>query len=137
MVLSVLPRTLKSFNLDEQIDSLDKQDILYLLIQKFAGIDLHPTVVPNTEMGSIFEELIRKFSEQSNETAGEHFTPREVVRLMVDLLLTDDADILAKGSVIKTMLDPACGTGGMVIRRRGAAPRTLIQRRSWSRSEKR
>ena len=65
-------------------------------------------------MGSIFEELIRKFSEQSNETAGEHFTPREVVRLMVDLLLTDDADILTQGSVIKTMLDPACGTGGML-----------------------
>ncbi len=106
--------TFESYKFDDQIDYLDKQDILYLLIQKFAAIDLHPNVVPNTEMGSIFEELIRKFSEQSNETAGEHFTPREVVRLMVDLLLTDDADILTKGSVIKTMLDPACGTGGML-----------------------
>jgi type I restriction enzyme M protein len=106
--------TFESYKFDDQIDYLDKQDILYLLIQKFAAIDLHPNVVPNTEMGSIFEELIRKFSEQSNETAGEHFTPREVVRLMVDLLLTDDADTLTKGSVIKTMLDPACGTGGML-----------------------
>jgi type I restriction enzyme M protein len=106
--------TFESYKFDDQIDYLDKQDILYLLVQKFAAIDLHPNVVPNTEMGSIFEELIRKFSEQSNETAGEHFTPREVVRLMVDLLLTDDADTLTKGSVIKTMLDPACGTGGML-----------------------
>ena len=106
--------TFESYKFDDQIDYLDKQDILYLLIQKFATIDLHPKVIPNTEMGSIFEELIRKFSEQSNETAGEHFTPREVVRLMVDLLLMDDADTLTKGSVIKTMLDPACGTGGML-----------------------
>jgi type I restriction enzyme M protein len=106
--------TFESYKFDDQIDYLDRQDILYLLIQKFANIDLHPNVVHNTEMGSIFEELIRKFSEQSNETAGEHFTPREVVRLMVDLLLVDDADTLTKGSVIKTMLDPACGTGGML-----------------------
>jgi type I restriction enzyme M protein len=106
--------TFESYKFDDQIDYLDKQDILYLLVQKFAAIDLHPNVVPNTEMGSIFEELIRKFSEQSNETAGEHFTPREVVRLMVDLLLMDDSDVLTKGSVIKTMLDPACGTGGML-----------------------
>jgi type I restriction enzyme M protein len=106
--------TFESYKFDDQIDYLDRQDILYLLVQKFAAIDLHPKVVPNTEMGSIFEELIRKFSEQSNETAGEHFTPREVVRLMVDLLLIDDADALTKGSVIKTMLDPACGTGGML-----------------------
>ncbi len=106
--------TFESYKFDDQIDYLDKQDILYLLIQKFAAIDLHPSVVPNPEMGSIFEELIRRFSEQSNETAGEHFTPREVVRLMVDLLLIDDAEALTKGSVIKTMLDPACGTGGML-----------------------
>ena len=106
--------TFESYKFDDQIDYLDKQDILYLLIQKFASVDLHPDIVPNPEMGSIFEELIRRFSEQSNETAGEHFTPREVVRLMVDLLLMDDADILTKGSVIKTILDPACGTGGML-----------------------
>jgi type I restriction enzyme M protein len=106
--------TFEAFKFEDHIDYLDKQDLLYLLIQKFAGIDLHPNVVPPTQMGSIFEELIRKFSEQSNEEAGEHFTPRDVVRLMVDLLVTDDADLLTKGSVVKTILDPACGTGGML-----------------------
>jgi type I restriction enzyme M protein len=106
--------TFEAFDFDRQIDYLDKQDLLYLLVQKFASIDLHPNVVKNSEMGSIFEELIRKFSEQSNETAGEHFTPREVVHLMVNLLLGEDDDLLSKGSVIKTILDPACGTGGML-----------------------
>ena len=103
-----------AFKFDDQVDYLDRQELLYLLVQKFATIDLHPDAVPNTEMGSIFEELIRRFSEQSNETAGEHFTPREVVRLMVDLLLTDDAETLTEGSIVKTILDPACGTGGML-----------------------
>jgi len=103
-----------AFKFDDQVDYLDRQELLYLLVQKFATIDLHPAVVPNTEMGSIFEELIRRFSEQSNETAGEHFTPREVVRLMVDLLLTDDVETLTEGSIVKTILDPACGTGGML-----------------------
>jgi len=106
--------TFESFKFEDHIEYLDKQELLYLLIQKFAAIDLHPDVVANTEMGSIFEELIRKFSEQSNETAGEHFTPRDVVKLMVDLLVTDDADLLTKGSIVKTILDPACGTGGML-----------------------
>jgi type I restriction enzyme M protein len=106
--------TFESFKFEDHIDYLDKQELLYLLIQKFAAIDLHPNVVPNSEMGSIFEELIRKFSEQSNETAGEHFTPRDVVRLMVDVLVTDDSDLLTKGSIVKTILDPACGTGGML-----------------------
>src|SRR4029077_9969589 len=104
----------ESFKFEDHIEYLDKQDLLYLLIQKFASIDLHPNVVENPEMGSIFEELIRKFSEQSNETAGEHFTPRDVVKLMVDLLVTDDTDLLTKGSIVKTILDPACGTGGML-----------------------
>ena len=106
--------TFESFKFEDHIEYLDKQELLYLLIQKFAAIDLHPDVVANTEMGSIFEELIRKFSEQSNETAGEHFTPRDVVKLMVDLLVTDDTDLLTKGSIVKTILDPACGTGGML-----------------------
>jgi type I restriction enzyme M protein len=106
--------TFEAFKFDDHIDYLDKQGLLYLLVQKFAAVDFHPNVVPNSEMGSIFEDLIRRFSEQSNETAGEHFTPREVVRLMVDLLLTDDADTLTKGSIVKTILDPACGTGGML-----------------------
>jgi type I restriction enzyme M protein len=106
--------TFESFKFEDHIEYLDKQELLYLLVQKFATIDLHPDVVANTEMGSIFEELIRKFSEQSNETAGEHFTPRDVVKLMVDLLVTDDTDLLTKGSIVKTILDPACGTGGML-----------------------
>jgi type I restriction enzyme M protein len=106
--------TFESFKFEDHIEYLDKQELLYLLIQKFAAIDLHPDVVANTQMGSIFEELIRKFSEQSNETAGEHFTPRDVVKLMVDLLVTDDTDLLTRGSIVKTILDPACGTGGML-----------------------
>ena len=106
--------TFEAFKFDDHIDYLDRQGLLYLLIQRFATIDLHPATVPNTQMGSIFEELIRKFSEQSNETAGEHFTPRDVVRLMVDLLVTDDAELLSRGSIVKIILDPACGTGGML-----------------------
>ena len=88
--------------------------MLYLIIQKFSEIDLHPSKVNNIQMGYIFEELIRKFSELSNETAGEHFTPREVIRLMVNLLFMDDKDILTKEGIVKTLYDPACGTGGML-----------------------
>jgi type I restriction enzyme M protein len=103
------------FDFESQIDRLRKANILYQVVGKFAEIDLHPDVVTNTEMGYLYEELIRKFSELSNETAGEHFTPREVIRLMVDLLFIDDADdVLTKRGVIKTMCDPACGTGGML-----------------------
>ena len=82
---------------------------------KFADIDLHPDVVSNIEMGYLYEELIRRFSELSNETAGEHFTPREVIRLMVNLLfIDDDDDVLTKPGIVKTLFDPACGTGGML-----------------------
>ena len=85
------------------------------MIGKFADIDLHPEAVSNIEMGYLYEELIRKFSELSNETAGEHFTPREVIRLMVNLLFIDDADdVLTKPGIVKTLCDPACGTGGML-----------------------
>lgn len=102
------------FNFESQIDRLDKADLLYLVVSKFSEIDLHPERVSNHEMGYIFEELIRKFSEISNETAGEHFTPREVIRLMVNILFNEDDDLLRKESIIKTMYDPACGTGGML-----------------------
>lgn len=103
------------FDFESQVDRLRKANVLYQVVGKFAEIDLHPDVVSNTEMGYLYEELIRKFSELSNETAGEHFTPREVIRLMVDLLFIDDADdVLTKPGVIKTMCDPACGTGGML-----------------------
>ena len=102
------------FNFDTQIDRLDHHNLLYLVVARFADLDVRPEVVSNLEMGYIYEELIRKFSELSNETAGEHFTPREVIRLMVNLLLADDDELLTKPGVVKTMLDPACGTGGML-----------------------
>ncbi|MGF1472940.1 MAG: N-6 DNA methylase [Rubrobacteraceae bacterium] len=102
------------FDLDAQISRLDSSNLLYLVLGKFVDIDLGPENVSNTEMGYIYEELVRKFSELSNETAGEHFTPREVVELMVNLLFIEDDDLLSKPGTVKTMLDPACGTGGML-----------------------
>jgi type I restriction enzyme M protein len=104
----------ESFDLETQIARLDKADLLYLVISKFADLDLHPDSVSNLEMGYLYEELVRRFSELSNETAGEHFTPREVIRLMVDLLFAEDDDLLSKPGIVKTLLDPACGTGGML-----------------------
>ena len=88
--------------------------LLHKVIGKFADIDLHPDAVSNIEMGYLYEELIRRFSELSNETAGEHFTPREVIRLMVNLLFIDDEDVLTRPGIVKTLCDPACGTGGML-----------------------
>jgi len=88
--------------------------LLFLVAQKFAEVDLHPEVVSNADMGAVFEELIRKFAELSNETAGEHFTPREVIRLMVDLLFHGDDEALTKSGVIRTIVDPTAGTGGML-----------------------
>ncbi len=102
------------FNFDTQIDRLDQHNLLYLVVSRFADLDMSPDKVSNLEMGYIYEELIRKFSELSNETAGEHFTPREVIRLMVNLLLADDDELLTAPGIVKTMLDPACGTGGML-----------------------
>ncbi|MTD44856.1 N-6 DNA methylase [Conexibacter sp. W3-3-2] len=106
--------TFQRFNFDEQIVRLDEADLLYLVVGRFADIDLHPDVVSNLQMGYVFEELIRRFSEQSNETAGEHFTPREVIRLMVDLLFAGDSTELRTKGIVKTLYDPACGTGGML-----------------------
>ena len=102
------------FRFETQIERLDRANILFLIVQKFAAIDLHPERVSNMEMGYIFEELIRKFAEQSNETAGEHFTPREVIRLMVNVLFVEDDEALRKPGIVRTMYDPACGTGGML-----------------------
>ncbi len=102
------------FSFEEHIPKLDKADRLFLVVSKFSEIDLHPNKVSNIEMGYIFEELIRRFNEASNEEAGDHFTPREVIRLMVDLLFTPDADILTAKGIVKTMYDPAMGTGGML-----------------------
>ncbi|HZG51521.1 MAG TPA: type I restriction-modification system subunit M N-terminal domain-containing protein [Pyrinomonadaceae bacterium] len=105
---------LEYFNFGEHIQRLDADNLLYLIVSRFSEIDLHPDKVSNLEMGYIFEELIRKFAEQSNETAGEHFTPREVIRLMVNLLFIEDSEALRKKGVVRTLYDPACGTGGML-----------------------
>jgi type I restriction enzyme M protein len=105
---------LEKFSFREEIERLDSANLLYLIVQKFGEIDLHPNVVSNHEMGYVFEELIRRFSEQSNETAGEQFTPREVIRLMVNLLFSPDAEALGQKGVVRTVYDPACGTGGML-----------------------
>ena len=105
---------LEHFDINTQINKLDKNNLLYMVVGKFAEVDLHPESVSNIEMGYLYEELIRKFSELSNETAGEHFTPREVIKLMVNLLFIDDDELLSKPGIVKTMFDPACGTGGML-----------------------
>jgi type I restriction enzyme M protein len=102
------------FDFAATVERLHKARLLYLVTEKFAAIDLHPDLVENVRMGLVFEELIRKFAELSNETAGEHFTPREVIRLMVDLLFIEDGDALSKPGVVRTMYDPTAGTGGML-----------------------
>ncbi|MDF9828596.1 type I restriction enzyme M protein [Ereboglobus sp. PH5-5] len=102
------------FEFHTQIDRLHKAGLLYLVTEKFANADLHPDRVSNAQMGTVFEELIRKFSELSNETAGEHFTPRDVIRLMVDLLFIEDDDALAKPGIVRSIYDPTAGTGGML-----------------------
>ncbi len=104
----------ESFDFHTQIDRLAKSGLLYLVAEKFANIDLHPQTVSNARMGAVFEELIRKFAEISNETAGEHFTPREVIRLMVNLLFIEDDAALTKPGVVRSMYDPTAGTGGML-----------------------
>jgi type I restriction enzyme M protein len=105
---------LDRFDFTAQVERLNRSKLLYKVVARFCDIDLHPESVTNLEMGYLYEELIRRFSELSNETAGEHFTPREVIRLMVDLLFIDDDDLIAKPGVVKTIYDPACGTGGML-----------------------
>lgn len=102
------------FEFDKQIDKLDdpKSDLLFQVVKSFQVIDM--TDMSSMEMGYVFEDLIRRFAEQSNETAGEHFTPREVIRLMVNLLFAEDKEMLTKKGIVKTIYDPACGTGGML-----------------------
>jgi type I restriction enzyme M protein len=102
------------YEFSAQLSKLDENDLLLLVTQKFSQIDLHPGSVSNIEMGLIFEELIRKFAEASNETAGEHFTPRDVVRLMVNILFASDDEVLSKPGVVRTIYDPTAGTGGML-----------------------
>ena len=103
------------FEFHTQVDRLQKAGLLYLVTEKFANVDLHPSTVSNAQMGAVFEELIRKFAELSNETAGEHFTPREVIRLMVDLIFYEDDAALSTPNIVRSIYDPTAGTGGMLI----------------------
>lgn len=105
---------LDKFLFTDQLKRLKDGGILWNVFERFAEIDLHPDTISNLEMGYLFEELIRRFSEISNETAGEHFTPREVIRLIVDLLIANDDEKLTGRGIIRQVYDPACGTGGML-----------------------
>jgi type I restriction enzyme M protein len=105
---------LEKFDFENTISKLDEAGLLFLVMERFKGVDLHPNLVSNIEMGYIFEELIRKFNEALNENPGEHFTPREVIRLMVALLLSQDTEALSHNHVVRTVYDPCCGSGGML-----------------------
>ena len=105
---------LEKFLFTEQLKRLDDAELLWQVFDRFCNIDLHTKRVSNLEMGYLFEELIRRFSEISNETAGEHFTPREVIRLIVEMLITNDDQKLSRTGIIRQIYDPACGTGGML-----------------------
>ena len=102
------------FEFENEIERMREANILYLVVSKFCDVDLHPNAVPNEQMGLIFENLIRRFNELANETAGDHFTPREVIRLMVNILFIHDDKLLATPGTVRKLLDPACGTGGML-----------------------
>ncbi len=102
------------FEFENEIERMHEANILYLVVSKFADVDLHPNTVRNEQMGLIFEILIRRFNELANETAGDHFTPREVIRLMVSILFIEDDQLLATPGSVRKLLDPACGTGGML-----------------------
>ena len=103
---------LEKFDFDNTISKLDEAGLLFQVLERFKNVDLHPDRIDNPTMGTIFEELIRKFNEALNENPGEHFTPRDVVHLMVDLMLAgDEAEIRAK-KAIRTVYDPCCGSGG-------------------------
>lgn len=120
------------FEFGNEIERMREANILYLVIRAFCDVDLHPRLVPNEQMGLVFENLIRRFNELANETAGDHFTPREVIHLMVDLLFIEDGDLLRQPGTVRTMLDPACGTGGMLaeaqsyMRRHNAAAKLYV-----------
>jgi type I restriction enzyme M protein len=105
---------IQNFGIQKHIDKLDSNDKLYILVEKFTDINLHPSVVDNHVMGNIFEELLRKFSEMSNETSGEHYTPRDIVRLLVSLVFTPEKEKLSQPNKIISVYDPCCGTGGML-----------------------
>jgi type I restriction enzyme M protein len=120
------------FEFSAEIERMREANILYLVLSEFCKVDLHPDRVKNEQMGLVFENLIRRFNELANETAGDHFTPREVIHLMVDLLFIEDGDLLCQPGTVRTMLDPACGTGGMLaeaqsyMRRHNAAAKLYV-----------
>ena len=107
-------RIFEYFEFEAEIEKMRESNILYLVVSKFCDVDLHPDRVPNEQMGLLFENLIRRFNELANETAGDHFTPREVIRLMVSILFIHDDELLATPGTVRKLLDPACGTGGML-----------------------
>ena len=107
-------RIFEYFEFETEIEKMREANILYLVVSKFCDVDLHPEKVPNEQMGLIFENLIRRFNELANETAGDHFTPREIIRLMVNILFIHDDELLAIPQKVRRLLDPACGTGGML-----------------------
>ncbi len=110
---------LDEYGLDDKVTRLDRAGLIYQVLARFADLDLSEAAVPNETMGYVFEELLRRFSEMSNETAGEHFTAREVIALMVSILFAADDDVLAGEKPVRTVYDPACGTGGMLTGAQG------------------
>ncbi len=106
---------LERFGFDNTISKLDEAGLLFKVLERFKNVDLHPEVVDNPTMGTIFEELIRRFNEALNENPGEHFTPRDVVHLMVDLMLAGDEPRISRRGVVCTVYDPCCGSGGMLV----------------------
>ncbi|MEM6337350.1 MAG: class I SAM-dependent DNA methyltransferase [Bacteroidota bacterium] len=105
---------LKNFQLGKHIAKLTKNKLLFMMVKRFTEVDVHPDHVSNHEMGYIYEELLRRFSEMANEQAGDHYTPREVIQLMVNLIFAQDKDTLTGRGIIRSVYDPACGTGGML-----------------------
>src|SRR5437899_864940 len=106
---------LEKFDFDNTISKLDEAGLLFQVLERFKNVDLHPDRIDNPTMGTIFEELIRKFNEALNENPGEHFTPRDVVHLMVDLLLAGDEDRIRRKGIVRSVYDPCCGSGGMLL----------------------
>ena len=111
---SNMREVLERFDFDNTISKLDEAGLLFQVLERFGGLHLHPDSIDNAAMGTIFEELIRRFNEALNETPGEHFTPRDVVHLMVDLMLAGDEDRIGGAGAVRTVYDPCCGSGGML-----------------------
>jgi type I restriction enzyme M protein len=125
-------RIFEYFEFGNEVERMREANILYLVVSEFCDVDLHPSKVSNRDMGLVFENLIRRFNELANETAGDHFTPREVIHLMVDLLFMDADDLLRKPGTVMRMLDPACGTGGCSPKHSDTCASTTSRRSSTS-----